>query len=530
MSSVARRAAHVGAMTGISRVAGLVREQWMAYVFGTGLAKSAFDVAFRIPNLFRRLFGEGALSAAFIPVYTEVREREGPAAANALAARVAGLLIAVLSLLTALGILAALALQWHLPAGSRWSAILPLLRIMLPYAPLICLAALTMGILNALRHFTIPALAPVFLNLVWIAALAGICPFVAPDPFVRIRVVAWSVLAAGAIQVAVQLPVLARHGVRLRPCFSWRGDMRIRRILLLMAPMALGAGLVQINVCVDGFLAMWSAKWAPSALEYAERLVYLPLGLVGNAFATVLLPTLSTHATQQDYGGLGATLERAMRNIVVIMAPAAAGLTILALPIVSLVYQIGDGAFQDESARQTARALAGYAPGLLVFSLYKAITPAFYALQDTRTPVRVGIFGVGVNLLLNILSVLLLPQGWKHVGIAGSTVFTSLLNCIALLVILHRRTGALRAGGLARTLAGALPAAALMGAMVLSLHSASLAALAPRMHLKLAQGLAVGTAMAAGAVTYGLLAALLCRPALKELREDFRLRQARKRG
>jgi len=530
MSSVLRRAAHVGAMTGISRVAGLVREQWMAYVFGTGLAKSAFDVAFRIPNLFRRLFGEGALSAAFIPVYTEIREREGPAAANALAARVAGLLIAVLSLLTALGILAALALQWHLPAGSRWSAILPLLRIMLPYAPLICLAALTMGILNARRHFTIPALAPVFLNLVWIAALAGICPFVAPDPFVRIRVVAWAVLAAGAIQVAVQLPVLARHGVPLRPRFRWRGDTRIRRILLLMAPMALGAGLVQINVCVDGILAMWSAKWAPSALEYAERLVYLPLGLVGNAFATVLLPTLSTQATQRDYDGLGATLERALRNIVVIMAPAAAGLTLLALPVVSLVYQIGDGAFQAESARQTARALAGYAPGLLVFSLYKAITPAFYALQDTRTPVRVGLFSVGCNLLLNILSVLLLPEGWKHVGIAGATVATSLLNCVTLLIILHRRTGALHAGGLVRTLAGALAAAVLMGGVVFYLHDAVLAALAPRLHLKLAQGLAIGATMAAGAAVYGLLMALFCRQALDELRDDFRHRKARKRG
>ena len=529
-NSVLRRAAHVGAMTGISRVAGLVREQLLAYVFGTGLAKSAFDVAFRIPNLFRRLFGEGALSAAFIPVYTEVREREGPAVANALAQRVAGLLIAVLSLITALGILAALVLQQYLPDGSRWSAILPLLRIMLPYAPLICLAALTMGILNALRHFTIPALAPVFLNLVWIVALAGICPFMPPDPFLRIRVVAWAVLVAGVIQVAVQLPVLARYGVPLRPRFQWRGDARIRRILMLMGPMALGAGLVQINVCIDGFLAMWSAKWAPSALEYAERLVYLPLGLVGNAFATVLLPTLSSQATQRDYSGLGATLGRALRNIIVIMAPVAVGLTLLALPITSLVYQLGDGAFQDESALQTARALAGYAPGLLVFSLYKAITPAFYALQDTCTPVRVSIFAIVFNLLLNILSVILLPEGWKHVGIASSTVLTSLLNCATLLIILHKRTGALRASGLTRTLAAALAAAVLMGVMVVHLNNALMAALTPRLHLKLAQILAIGITVAAGAAAYGLLMALFCRQALDELLEDFRQRKTRKRG
>jgi putative peptidoglycan lipid II flippase len=516
-------------MTGISRVAGLVREQLMAYAFGTGLAKSAFDVAFRIPNLFRRLFGEGALSAAFIPVYTETRAREGAEAANRLAARVAGLLLAALSLLTALGILLALALQWHLPEGSRWSAILPLLRVMLPYAPLICLAALTMGILNALKHFAIPALAPVFLNLVWILALVAVCPWLPEDPFIRIRAVAWAVVVAGVVQVAVQLPALARRGVRLRPSFAWRGDTRIARIVRLMWPMALSAGLIQINVCVDGLLAMWAAPWGPSALEYAERLVYLPMGLVGNAFATVLLPALAAHAATDDPAALRLTLERALRNICVIMAPLAMGLTVLALPIVTLVYRFGDGAFQADSAVQTARALAGYAPGLLVFSLYKAITPAFFALQDTRTPMRVGLFGVLLNFSLNVLFVATWPTGWKHMGIAVATVVTSLVNCGTLIFLLRRRLHTPHLPPLVRACGGSLAAAAIMGLVAVATERAGMEFCAPRCAPKLAQLLAVGAAMAADALTYILFIRLFCRQAVVEVWHDIRRRGRRER-
>ncbi len=529
MSNVLRRAATVSQMTGISRVAGLAREQLMAYAFGTGLAKSAFDVAFRIPNLFRRLFGEGALSAAFIPVYTEVCVRDGAAAANRLAARVAGLLLATLSLLAGLGILLALALQWHLPEGSRWSAILPLLRIMLPYAPLICLAALTMGILNSLKHFAIPALAPVFLNLVWILTLVAICPWLPEDPFIRIRAVAWAVVIAGVAQVAVQLPELARRGVRLRLSFAWRGDERIVRIARLMGPMALSAGLIQINVCVDGLLAMWAAPWGPSALEYAERLVYLPLGLVGNAFATVLLPTLSEHAAAQDHDGLRQTLERALSNICVIMAPLAIGLTVLALPIVTLIYRIGEGAFQADSAVQTARALAGYAPGLLVFSLYKAITPAFFALQDTRTPMRVGLFGVLLNISLNLLFVTTWPTGWKHMGIAVATVLTSMVNCGMLIFLLRRRLRTPQLPPLFRACGGALAAAAIMGAVAFATERAGMEFCAPRCVPKLAQLLAVGAAMAAGALTYILFIRLFCRQAVTEVWHDIRRRRRRER-
>jgi len=308
-----RAVAVVGSMTGVSRILGLVREWLMAYYFGTSLQKSAFDVAFRIPNLFRRLFGEGALSAAFIPVYSETRSKEGEAVANRLASRIAGFLVAVLGALTSAGILLSMGLQHLLGHSARADAVYPLLRITLFYAPLICLAALMIGILNTLRQFALPALVPVFLNLVWILALVGVCPFVSEDLDTRIGVVAWSTLVAGVVQVAVLLPLLRKQGVPLRIAFDWRSDARVVKVLRLSMPMAVGMGAVQINLFVDGLLALYAGTWGPSAMEYAERVTYLPMGLVGTAFATVLLPAFSKQAADDDHALLRATLERALR-------------------------------------------------------------------------------------------------------------------------------------------------------------------------------------------------------------------------
>ncbi len=524
---VLRSAAIVGAMTGISRIAGLLREQLMAYAFGTGLAKSAFVVAFTIPNLFRRLFGEGALSAAFIPVYIETREREGVEEANRLVGRVAGLLLATLGTLAALGILVALALQhWFVPPESRWAAILPLLRIMLPYAPLICLAALAMGILNALRHFAMPALAPVFLNLVWIFTLLVICPLLPDDPLLRIAAVAWGVVVAGVIQVAVQLPALARRGVTLRLLFDWRGDARIRRILLLMGPMMIGVGAFQINVVVDGFLAMWAAKWAPAAVQYADLIVYLPLGLIGNAFGTVLLPTFAQQATDKDHAGLRATLENTLRHVLLIATPAAVGLTVLAFPVVELLYIWPHGKFGQDDAIWTTRALAALAPGLLFFSLQKAVTPAFYALQDTRTPLRVALWGVGMNFVMNVIFVITWPAGWKHAGLMVSTVVVSAINAWTLTRELHQRIGAPRWQALWPTAAGVCLAATGMGVAAWATHYGLRTLLLPHLHsAKLLQLLAMGGAMIIAMAVYLLLVGLLCRPALRDVLADFRHRK-----
>jgi putative peptidoglycan lipid II flippase len=512
-------------MTGLSRVLGLVREWFMAYFFGTSLQKSAFDVAFRIPNLFRRLFGEGALSAAFIPVYAETLKTAGPEAANRLASRIAGFLVAVLGSVTALGILLTLGMR-HLMSGNvRADAVYPLLQITLFYAPLICLAALAIGILNTLRQFALPALVPVFLNVVWLLALVGVCPFVADDLDVRIRVVAWSTLAAGFVQVGVLLPALRKAGVPLSVRLDWSKDTRVNRVLRLAAPMAIGMGAVQINLFVDGLLALYAGTWGPSAMEYAERITYLPLGLVGTAFATVLLPTFAKHAAAGDHGTLRATLERALRTIAVIMLPMSVGLTVLALPIISLIYMWKSGRFDSQSALYSSRALLGYAPGLLVFSYYKALTPAFYALKDMRTPLRCSVLCVAINFVLNLCFVFTWPDGWKHVGLAVATVLSSLVNCVLLAHALRRRYGAPRFSAVMPTVARLALVALVMGAVVVVAENRlSHLLLAAEWPYKMRELTAVAGAIAAGVAVYGALAPVVCRDAVRELFQDVRRR------
>ena len=522
---ILRSTAVVGGMTWVSRVAGVPREMLMAGIFGSGVAKSAFNIAFQIPNLFRRLFGEGALAAAFVPVFTETLEREGQEAANRLASRVAGLLVAALSSLTALGILLALALQhWWIPADSRWAAIMPLLRIMLPYAPLICLAALAMGILNALRSFAISALAPVFLNLTMIAAMLFVW-YARPDnPLVGIRIVAWSVLVAGVVQVAAQLPELARRGVALRLCFSWRGDAALRRILKTMTPVMLGASVFQINVAVDGFIAMWAAPWAPAILGYAETIAYLPLGLFGTALGTVLLPTFSRQTARNEHAAFCATIEQAMRHALLITAPAAVALAVLALPMIQVIYL--HGRFTQQDAVWTMRALAALAPGLLFFSVQKVLTPAFYALKDTRTPTRVAVWGVCMNLALNILFVLTWPQGWKHVGLMVSTVIVSIVNSAVLWRELHRRTGAPHWRSITPTILGVLLAMFGMGIAAWEAYLWLAVALQHAVHSAILLRLIAltGAGLLSGGV-YLLIIRILCRADLREVVADFRHRK-----
>ena len=527
---ILRSVAIVGSMTGVSRVLGLVREWLMAYFFGTSLQKSAFDVAFRIPNLFRRLFGEGALSAAFIPVYTETLKNEGPEVANRLASRIAGFLVAVLGTVTALGILLSLGLQHQMADNARAEAVFPLLRITLFYAPLICLAALGIGILNTLRKFALSALVPIYLNIVWILALVGICPFVSKDLDVRIGVVAWSTLAAGFVQVGILLPALRKQGIPLRVSFDWMSDERVKSVLRQSAPMAVGMGAVQINLLVDGFLALYAGTWGPSAMEYAERVTYLPLGLVGTAFATVLLPTFAKHAADDDHEMLRSTLERALRTISVIMVPMSVGLTVLALPIINLLYTWHSGKFDAQSALYSSRALMGYAPGLLVFSFYQALTPAFYALKDMRTPLKCSVICVVMNFCLNILFVFTWADGWKHVGLAVATVLSSLVNCVMLARALHQKFGAPRLHAVIPVVVRLIAISLVMGAVAYySENEISRFLTAFGWAYKAVELAAVGGAMAVSALVYGVLLSLFCRSAMKELVGDIRLRRHRGR-
>ncbi len=463
---VLRRASLVGAMTAVSRVVGLLRELFMAYFFGVGVEQSAFVIAFRIPNLFRRLFGEGALGSAFTPVFTEVCHKNGPERAALFAARVMGILVFFLGGIVLLLIGATYAVEPFLAEGSRWLVALPLMRIMLPYAVLICLAAIVSAMLFTQGRFAIASLTPVVLNIVWIAVLCVVCLWLTDDRMTQITIVSWGILLAGAAQVAFQLPALRKAGFRFRLDFSfkaWRESPYIRRVLTLTAPAAMGIGLVQINICIDGWLAYYAAEWAPAALEYADRIVYLPLGMFATAFMTVLLPTFSKQAVAGDLAGLGKTLERALRNLTLVMMPAAIGLGVLSFQTVTLIYAWKGGKFDDTAAMYTARAILFYAPGLIIFSLQKCVTPAFYALQDLKTPVRIGAFCVLLNFTMNLLSIWLLPYGWQHAGMVGSTVISSLVNGSALALILHRRIQAPHVRAFLPTVAQALAAGALMG-------------------------------------------------------------------
>ena len=450
----------VSAMTGISRVFGLLREILMAHFFGTSTLQSAFVIAFRIPNLFRRLFGEGALGAAFIPIFTEIAENEGRERAQLFLGRILGILICVLGLLVGLCIAGTFVVEVLCGPGSRWTEAMPLTRIMLPYALFICLVAILSAVLNVKDRFAVPSLTPVILNVVWIAVLVALCPFLPAEGGWRIGAVCWGILLAGIAQILFQLPALRQVGFAFRPVFSgWRDSPYIKQVLLQMGPASLGIALAQINICMDGLLAFWAATWAPSALEYADRIIYLPLGLFGTAFATVLLPTYSRQVAANTFGEVTKTLTGALSNLMLLMAPMTVICMTLASPIVTLIYK--HGAFGDDSVRWTARAILAYAPGLIVFSANKTIVPIFYAQKDIKTPVKVATWCIFGNFTCNLLAVLFLPDGWKHAGIAGSTVLSSLINTVVLLLLLSRRRLMPNLLPIAFTLAKALAASAL---------------------------------------------------------------------
>lgn len=435
---VIRSAGVVGGFTLWSRLLGLVRDILMASFFGTGLAMSAFVVAFTIPNLFRRLFGEGALSAAFVPVYMETKEQDGDAEARLLARQIMALLALFLGAIVALGLLAITLTLTRPELGERVGMVLPLLRIMLPYTVFICLAALSMAVLNAHHHFSTPAFAPSLLNVVWIAALLLVCPRLGDTPEQQIFGVAWAVFVAGLLQWAVQWPKLRQFGYQFRGPIR-RRNPRVGRVFRLMGPASLGMAITQINVLVDRLMAIWIGPWAPAALFFSERLIYFPQGIFATALSTVLLPVFSGQAARVDHAQMRRTINYSLRNLLYVMIPAAVGLFVLARPIVQMIFERRE--FGDASTEYTAIALMFYAPGLLVFSLSKVFVPAFYALQDTRTPVKVAFFCILVKIGLSLLFIWTWPLPIKHAGLALATVLGETLNGVILAYLLHRRLG-----------------------------------------------------------------------------------------
>ncbi len=463
---VIRSAFKVGSFTSLSRVLGLVRDTLTASLFGTSAVMSDFVVAFRLPNLFRALFGEGALSSAFVPVFMATRNEEGDAAAWQMARKTVTVVAAGLLLLVLLLIGATFVLEWLKPdLVARAPHLLPLMRWMLPYVLFICLAGLFMAMLNACHRFSLPAFTPSLLNIVWIIFVLWVCPRFGSAPEQQIYGIAAAVFVAGIVQMGVQIPALVRLG--FRPGFTWGlGDVRVRRVFALMGPTALGQSVTQVNVMVNALLARWAAPWAPASLFYAERLLYFPQGLLATAMSTVLLPVFSGHAARGDHAEMRNTLNHSLRTLLFVMIPASIGLLVLAEPIVRMIF--GWGRFDDTAVRHTAIALQFYAPGLMVFCLAKVFVPAFYALQDTRTPFLIGLRAVALNFVLNVVFVLTWPLDYKHAGLAFATVISETMNGLTLAVLLQRRLGSPGWASVIRAAARALVCAAVMALVILS--------------------------------------------------------------
>ena len=486
---------------------------------------SSFVVAFRIPNLFRALFGEGALSSAFVPVFMDSRRNEGEAAAWRLARRVTTLVGVVLLGIVALGIAGMSVALGGAELGEKAAAVLPLARIMLPYVFFICMAALAMAVLNSYRLFSVSAFTPALLNITWILSVLFIVPLVRGGAAAQIRALAWTVFAAGAVQLAYQFPALLRLGWRPGVDADWR-DPRVKQVFLLMGPSALGLAVNQVNVMVNSMIALWVGAWAPSALFYAERLIYLPQGILATALGTVLLPVLSDFAAQKKHAEMREAIHHGLRTLLFVMTPAAVGLFVLAAPIVQMLLE--HGSFGPQSTWLTARALSFYAPGLMVFCLAKVFVPAFYALQDTRTPVKIGLCGVALNFALNVTFAQTLPEYWKHAGLAFSTVIAEGFNGLMLAWFLRRRLGPFGLRGILGGLGRALAAAAAMAAVAWFAEREITTWLYVYLPHKAAQIVGVPTAIALGAGVYFGLARACRFPELGFVAEALRAKKQKK--
>jgi putative peptidoglycan lipid II flippase len=459
VTSLLRAAGLVSALTLLSRVLGLVREQVFAALLGAGLAADAFQIGFRIPNLLRDLFAEGALSAAFVPTYARVLAQGGREAAQRLATRLLSLLGAVLGLVVILGtavaggVVALLAPGFEQVAGKVELTVL-LTRVMFPFLPLVSFAAVAMGMLNAEERYGIPAFAPAMFNVIAIGCGLTLWGMGLPPEQVALG---WAVgtLAGGAAQFLVQVPALRRRGWRF--AFDWApADPLLGEIGRLMAPATLGLAAVQVNIFVNSYFASHEPG-AVSWLNYAFRILYLPIGLFGVAVGTIATTGLARRAAQGDLDGLRETLRHALRLLAFLTIPATVGLLVLARPIVALLYE--RGRFTAFDTRQTATALLIYGAGLAAYTGVKVLAPAFYALGSPRAPLLASLAAVATNLLVNAA----LHERFGFRSVALGTSLGALVNAAVLAGSFERRLGGLRGHGLGRGLLAMCAAAAAMG-------------------------------------------------------------------
>lgn len=496
------------AMTFLSRIAGYLRDWLQASLFGASPAVSAFVVAYRIPNYLRRIFAEGSFSSAFVPVLSALKQKGDQEALQDFLDHVAGALLAVVIVVTGLGMLLApwIARLFLLFADDSKSAMVDLtadmLRITFPYLMFISMTALAGSVLNSFRHFGLPALTPVLHNLSVIAAMLLLGNlFEVPE-----KALAWGVLAAGAMQLLVLWPAMGRLGLRPRLKFDPRHE-GVRRVMKLMLPTIFSSSVAQVNLLVGTVFASLLVAEAQSWLYYSDRLTELPLGLFGVAIGTVILPQLSRHHADADAVGYSKSLDWGLRTVMLVGMPAALGLALLSEPLTASLFRYGK--FTTEDTRMVSYALTAMSLGIPTFMLSKVLLPAFYARQDTRTPMRAAVITVLANVLLTVVIVTPLWMNHypaAHAGIALATALAGVLNAGLLWRYLRKQGIYQPQPGWARW----------MGRIVIGLLAMAVSVLAVREHVgtwaslpTLWRWLWLLAAVGAGAVTYTVALVLL---------------------
>ncbi|HSW16408.1 MAG TPA: murein biosynthesis integral membrane protein MurJ [Ramlibacter sp.] len=470
--SLFKAASTVSVLTLASRVTGLVRDLLMAAIFGASALTDAFNVAFRIPNLFRRLFGEGAFSQAFVPALAHARTRDGEAATKDLIDNVGTVLAWALLLTCALGVAGAPVLVWALASGFQqqphaFEAAVLMTRWMFPYIGFMSLVALSAGILNTWKRFAVPAATPVLLNLAMIVAAWQGAPWFRSLGIEPIYAMAGGVMAGGVLQLAVQVPVLRRLGLlprislawsRLRAAIAHPGTRQIGRMML---PALLGVGVAHISILINTQIASWLVAGSVTWLGYADRLMEFPTAMLGVALGVVLMPQLAAARAADNAERYSAMLDWGLRLVVLLAVPSSVALLVFAQPLVATLFHYG--AFTDRDVLQVSTALAGYGAGLLGLVAIKVLAPGYYASQDMRTPVRIAIVVLVVTQLLNIALVPLL----QHAGLALSIGLGALLNAGWLLLGLRKRGSWKPSPGWSRFLLQVIAATALLAVFLM---------------------------------------------------------------
>ena len=519
---IARDAGLTGAATLTSRVLGLVRDQVLAAFFGAGNDMDAFVVAFRIPNLVRDLFAEGAMSAAFVPTFTRQLTLQGKHDAWRLGNNVLNALLVATGVLVIAGMVFARPLI-ALYAGDfasvpgKMELTVQLTRVVLPFLTMVAVAAAAMGMLNSLHHYFVPALSPAMFNVAAIAGVFLLVPLMPRFGLPPIMAVAIAALAGGIGQVALQWPSLRREGFRYERLLDLR-DPAMRRVLILMGPGTIGLAATQVNLFVNTLLATSQGTGAASWLTYAFRLMYLPIGLFGVSIGTAVLPAVSRHATVGDVAGIRRTVSRGLAMMLMLNVPATLGLMVLATPIVQLLFERGHFLPSDTAA--TAAALRLYAVGLIGYSAVRIASPAFYGIGESRTPALVSISAIAINVIASVA----LVRAIGFQGLALGTSIAAIVNAALLLWLLRRRLGGLEGRLLLVTMLKVTAASSVMAiTAVLTQHAMDRVAPGTRLAPQAVRlGATIGGSLAALAIMAQILGVEAFHDAVEMLRARVR--------